>query len=428
MGVTYREFPKGSGRWVVFVSRGKFRMNHAVKGGKDRAAQVAKKLDAILDLVGIEGVAEFLRRGARSAQPIPTVKHYATRWLEIIERTDLKRSTRIMYSSNVKNHIIPGLGKYLITEIDYALLKDFLSAKTQDSYSTGRFRKQENIKLYKNSPANERRYSRDTVRIIAMTLRAMFREAAKDKIVSANPVEGLSQFYRKRKRDREVKRSDVYTLDELYKVEDVLQNKRNIFGEDYEFSLLMSRTGMRIGEARGLLLSDMDFEAATGEIKRNIPSGHNELEDTPKTQHSERTVDLSPELVDALKSMFARRRLQGLKSGRRQHADEWLFATESGQPYDYYRFYERWNRAQQLAGVRQRSPHSLRHTYASQMLAHGKDIGYISKQLGHANPGITLSIYVHFIPGKKTGTENVLDREFASNLHHKAGNGISEKL
>ena len=68
----------------------------------------------------------------------------------------------------------------------------------------------------------------------------------------------------------------------------------------------------------------------------------------------------------------------------------------------------------------------MRHTYASQMLAHGADIAYVAKQLGHANAGITLAIYVHFIPGKKSGTENVLDRGFASNLHHEAGNGISE--
>lgn len=427
MGVTVREHPKGSGRWVVFISKGHFRMNHAVKGGEERAREVAKKVGAILDLVGIEGVAEFLRRGTRSAPPIPTVKQYATRWLEILDRTDLKRSTRIMYSSNVRNHIIPGLGKYLISEIDYALLKDFLAGKTQDTYSTGRFRREKNVKRYKARPAEDRRYSRDTIRILAMTLRAIMREAVKDKLISSNPVEGLAQFYRKRKREREVKRSDVYTLQELHKIEDVLKGKRAIFGEDYEFSLLMSRTGMRIGEARGLLVSDVDFENGSIDIRRNIPSAHNELEDTPKTHHSERKVDMSPELRTELTTMLARRRQEEMKSGKRSRGDTWLFCSHSGDTYDYYRFYDRWNRAQKIAEVRQRSPHSLRHTYASQMLAHGADIAYVSKQLGHANPGITLSIYVHFIPGKKSGTENVLDRNIASFLHHKAGNGISGK-
>ena len=77
MGVTFREHPKGSGRWVVFVSQGNWRMNHAVKGGKERAREVG----AILDLVGTEGVSEFLRKGTRSDRPIPTVKHYSAQWI-----------------------------------------------------------------------------------------------------------------------------------------------------------------------------------------------------------------------------------------------------------------------------------------------------------------------------------------------------------
>jgi integrase len=44
------------------------------------------------------------------------------------------------------------------------------------------------------------------------------------------------------------------------------------------------------------------------------------------------------------------------------------------------------------------------------MLAHGADIAYVAKQLGHSSPAVTLAIYTHFIPGRTAGTENVLDR------------------
>jgi len=40
--------------------------------------------------------------------------------------------------------------------------------------------------------------------------------------------------------------------------------------------------------------------------------------------------------------------------------------------------------------------HSLRHAYATIMHEKGKDIGTISKLLGHANPTITQNIYVHW--------------------------------
>jgi integrase len=40
--------------------------------------------------------------------------------------------------------------------------------------------------------------------------------------------------------------------------------------------------------------------------------------------------------------------------------------------------------------------HSLRHAYATLLHDKGKDIGTISKLLGHANPTITQNIYVHW--------------------------------
>ena len=191
-------------------------------------------------------------------------------------------------------------------------------------------------------------------------------------------------------------------------------------GEAYEFSLLMSRTGMRIGEARAVREADVDFNAGTIEIHGNIPSGHNEFEDSGKTEHSERTVDMSPELMLALRAMLARRREEQMKSGERPAGTPWLFHSTSGDYYDYGWFYKVWNRAQAIAKVRQRSPHVLRHTWASLMIEAGKNIAYVSRQLGHANPAITMSIYVHFVPGKKSGENDALDREgIASFLHHE---------
>jgi len=48
------------------------------------------------------------------------------------------------------------------------------------------------------------------------------------------------------------------------------------------------------------------------------------------------------------------------------------------------------------------------------MIAAGEDIASVSKHLGHANVGITLQIYVHFLPKKKRLAANILDRQKAS--------------
>jgi integrase len=147
----------------------------------------------------------------------------------------------------------------------------------------------------------------------------------------------------------------------------------------------------------------------TIEITSNIPSGINELEDSTKGKVGHRTIDMGRDLADALKAMLAKRKSVQMESGDRTPS-LWLFPAKEGGPMDYNRFHDDWTRAQKLAGVRFRSPHSLRHTYASVSLHRGEDLAYVSRQLGHANPSITLSIYTHFMPRKRRRAANVLDR------------------
>jgi integrase len=39
--------------------------------------------------------------------------------------------------------------------------------------------------------------------------------------------------------------------------------------------------------------------------------------------------------------------------------------------------------------------HDLRHTFASMLIAQGANVVFVSQQLGHANPAITLGVYAH---------------------------------
>jgi len=68
-----------------------------------------------------------------------------------------------------------------------------------------------------------------------------------------------------------------------------------------------------------------------------------------------------------------------------------------------------WYRVQDAAKVRRRTPHDLRHSWASHMLSAGADLAYVSAQLGHANPATTLRIYAHWVPGTRRVSTAVLD-------------------
>lgn len=390
------EIPRGSDRWFVRVNFAKHRKTRRYPT-KERAEDVATKTRAALEAFGMEA---FRMLYEAEVKPIPTVKEFADRWIAEISNGDLKRSTLTMYESNLRIHILPALGSLLVSDVDYAAVKAFMLSKREATYSSGRFRNTEKKRKY-SEKAEDRKYSRDSIRIMVMTLRALLNEAVREKLLTENPCKDLAGYYRKRAKDKVVTRNDVYTLDELYKIEDQLRN-RTLYGDELEMSLTMSRTGMRIGEARGLQWDDFDWPQKRVRVCRNIPSGIGLEEDSAKTPAGERWVEMSEELCAVLKALQARRKAEGLKTGRRGHGT--VFAIR------YDEFTHDWKRAQAQAGIRYRSPHSIRHTYASQMLMAGVNPAWLAKQMGHSSPNVTLTIYTHFVQDAKAQAVNVMDR------------------
>ncbi len=57
-------------------------------------------------------------------------------------------------------------------------------------------------------------------------------------------------------------------------------------------------------------------------------------------------------------------------------------------------------RACMAARLRTRSPHDLRHTYATLLLMDHYSPAYVQKQLGHHSISMTVDIYGHWIPGE----------------------------
>jgi integrase len=48
-----------------------------------------------------------------------------------------------------------------------------------------------------------------------------------------------------------------------------------------------------------------------------------------------------------------------------------------------------------LQGEGRLSLHSLRHAFASLLIAKGLNVVFVSRQLGHSSPTITLDVYAH---------------------------------
>jgi integrase len=96
--------------------------------------------------------------------------------------------------------------------------------------------------------------------------------------------------------------------------------------------------------------------------------------------------------------------------------DAWMennlvFPNMFGRPYyaDNWRdsfFYPLLKRA----GLPRIRPHDLQHTAATLLLAQGVPVKVVSEMMGHANVGITLSIYGHVLPHMQQQAAGTMDR------------------
>jgi integrase len=381
MGI--KVFEEYAGRWYIRVVFQGYRKTKCI-GSKERALEVRRKLTTALELYGFDALKMFDQDAKEPApKPVlvfPTVREYHKKWLAELEKTDVKRSTKELYTYLMSKHVVPAFGKDRIDTIDYTKLKVWVIEQSE-------------------------KYAKDTIRLMVATLRVMLQEAVNEGILLVNPVMKLGKFYRSAKKVKE--KIDPFTITELHQIEAKCQEK---FPEHYFFILCMARTGMRIGEATALQWQDLDFEKNYIVVRRNIP--HHRHVETTKTQASQRKVDMSPELAAELKRLRTERKKQALADGESFDMEDWVFPNEDGSPMHYTNFLRRvWHKVQDQAKVRRRTPHDLRHSWASHMLAAGADLAYVSAQLGHANPSITLRIYSHWVPGMRRITTAVLDRK-----------------
>ncbi len=159
-------------------------------------------------------------------------------------------------------------------------------------------------------------------------------------------------------------------------------------------------SGLRRGELLGLRWSDVDFnaEAITIIQTSSYAAGHGVYTDTPKNKTSRRPLKLSRSAFLILRELQDWQEQQRELCGDRwKDKDRRIFTNEEGAPI-HPDALSRWFRAfadrNGFPGVH---VHSLRHTYASLMIADGTPLIVVSRRLGHAQVSTTANIYSHVI-------------------------------
>ncbi len=176
--------------------------------------------------------------------------------------------------------------------------------------------------------------------------------------------------------------------------------------------VLSLTVGLRMGEALGLRWSDIDFDAKTLRVSRQLQrvrDGGGLVFGEPKNA-SRRTVDLPQRAVEALRSHRKRQIEEQLRAGTQWADSSLVFTTTIGTPLDAQNIVNRhFKPLLRRTGLPEIRWHDLRHTCFTILLTRGTHPKYVQHLAGHASIQLTLDRYSHWMPSMGRNTAEGMD-------------------
>jgi integrase/recombinase XerD len=218
---------------------------------------------------------------------------------------------------------------------------------------------------------SQRRLSSESLYLEIAALRAFYRFAENEKLVSANVAEHLSLPRRWKRLPKDLSSSEIDSL----LTPEAPETPQSLCTQ--AVLEVAYASGLRLAELRGLRLEQLHLEAGFLNV---IGKGN-----------KERVVPVGRKAVEALERY--------LDSGRpklvRPKSPGNVFLTNRGTAFAQVTMWLRIKERGRRAGIgRNITPHMLRHSFATHLLEHGADLRVIQELLGHSSISTT-EIYTH---------------------------------
>ena len=281
-------------------------------------------------------------------------------------------------------HLVLDFLAYL--EFERGLSRNTLDAYRSDLLQYGRFLDERDVQAADASSADvadfladlgSRSASPATIHRKAACLRSFYRHLRREGIRDSDPTASLTAPRRGRKLPQVLSRAEVDKLLEQPRGTEPTSLRDRALLE------LMYACGLRASEAISLEVRDLDREDA---VLRARGKGS-----------KERVVPVGERALVAARIYLERGRP---KLVRAKPSENHLFVNFRGGHLTRQGLYKIVRRHAQSAGLADRmSPHTLRHTFATHLLAGGCDLRSVQEMLGHADVSTT-QLYTHLSSGR----------------------------
>lgn len=242
----------------------------------------------------------------------------------------------------------------------------------------------------------EKGYSFKTISNHKRSLKAAFYSAIQDDCIRKNPFEFPINTVIKD--DTEPKIPFSATQEESLLA---FVKSDKVYYKYYDELIILLGTGLRISEFCGLTDRDIDFENRTINVDHQLQySGKKSYRiETPKTDNGIRKIPMSDRVPEALQGVMQNRKSSDFMV---DGYTGFLFLTRNGTSQNYInydimflRLVEKYNKSHEEALPTVTTPHTLRHTFCTNMANAGMNPKALQYLMGHANITMTLNYYAH---------------------------------
>lgn len=168
---------------------------------------------------------------------------------------------------------------------------------------------------------------------------------------------------------------------------------------------------LRRGELIALTWDDIDLEQ--GVVLVNKSSYYSPEKGVvlkaPKSASGYRQVTIPHTVCEVLKEHRSDQRLQRLRAGADWQDANAVFTQRNGLRLNLDSPAARLKKIVKRSGLPPISPHGLRHTGASLLVAGGEDYKTVQYRLGHSRASTTLDLYAHFLKHRDQEASSKLD-------------------
>jgi integrase len=281
-----------------------------------------------------------------------TVDQWLDRWLPT-RRVDLRQTSFERLTSLCDRHIRPKWGSRALDEVP-------------------------NVEVREWTAELQQRLAPRTVRKVIMTFRQILDAAVDDRRLTANPA-------------ARVPLPSNEGQDRAWMTLGQAEALREAIAPRYRVVVLLGYwCGLRFGEIVALRRKDVDVARGRIRVERTAQQTSSGVAfGPPKTRAGRRTVPVPPSVMRHIGAY--------LDAHTPADPEALVVATSTGTPLLRQNFTRRaWASGLQAADLPSTlTPHSMRHGFASLLIAGGFSIKEVSQWCGHASTSVTLSVYAH---------------------------------